>query len=70
MRNNAPRSIGTRVLTLALLWVSTGFLLSASSCTMPGIDAGQPRAFDMKAYQKLGEDRRQNGDNCRVKSCQ
>jgi hypothetical protein len=53
-----------------LFWVSTGFLLSASSCLMPGLEpSGQERRFDAKAYQKLGEDRR-NNDGCRVKACQ
>lgn len=69
MRNNAPRPIGRRGLTLAVFWISCGFLLSASSCLMPGLHpSGQPRHFDAKAYQKLGEDRR-NHDGCRVKAC-
>jgi hypothetical protein len=69
MRKNAPRLIGTRAFTMALFWISTGLLLSASSCMMPGLEpSGQERRFDAKAYQKLGEDRR-NNDGCRVKAC-
>ena len=70
MLKNAPRHIGRRGLTLALFWISCGVLLSASSCMMPGLEpSGQERRFDAKAYQKLGEDRR-NNDGCRVKACQ
>jgi hypothetical protein len=69
MHKTPSRLIGARVFTMVLFWVSTGFLLSASSCLMPGLHpSGVERRFDAKAYQKLGEERR-NHDGCRVKAC-
>ena len=71
MRMNAPRLFG-----LALFWISGGLLLSASSCIVPEpqrvpgqqLSYQEQHALDQKAYQKLGEDRRQDRP-CRMQSC-
>lgn len=70
MRKNAPRLIG-----LALFWISSGLLLSASSCVVPAPVPGQPltaqqeHMLKMKKYQELGDNRRQNNRPCPPGSC-
>lgn len=76
MRMNAARLSGPRGLTVALLWISSGVLLSASSCTVqePQVAPGQQltwqqkHALDMKKYQELGDARRQDRP-CPPSSC-
>jgi hypothetical protein len=70
MRMNAPRLCG-----LALFWVSSGLLLSASSCIVPEPVPGQPltaqqaNILKQQKYQELGDNRRQNNRPCPPSSC-
>jgi hypothetical protein len=77
MRMKTPRLLGPRGLTVALLWISAGVLLSASSCIVqepqyaPGqkLTWQQQHALDVKNYQELGDARRQNDRPCPPSSC-
>jgi len=77
MRNLDMRLTGSRGLTLALLYISTGILLSASSCVVqqPPVDRNKPWAeltwqekyrLEKAEYQQMGLDRR---TNCPKKRC-
>jgi hypothetical protein len=77
MRTNTPRLLGPRGLTVMLFWISSGFLLSASSCIVqepqyaPGqkLTWQQQHALDVKNYQELGDARRNNNRPCPPSSC-
>ena len=77
MRINTPRLLGPRGLTVALFWIASGFLLSASSCivqepqVVPGqqLTWAQQHAIDQKKYQELGDARRNNDRPCPPSSC-
>ncbi len=68
MRQNAPRPLGPRAPAVAVLWIASGLLLSASSCIVqePQVAPGQKltwqqqHALDMQHYQELGDNRRQD----------
>ena len=71
MRMNTSRFVG-----LVLLLISSSALLA--SCAVPQQQAatpGQPltwqqkHALDMKNYQELGDDRRQDDRPCRLHGC-
>jgi hypothetical protein len=77
MHMNTPRLTARRALTLALFWISSGILLSASSCIVqepqyaPGqkLTWQQQHALDVKNYQELGDARRNNDRPCPPSSC-
>ena len=80
MRKNAPRLTGSRLFGprlfgVALFWISSGLLLSASSCIVQEPVPGQPLTAQQKAdlkhkqYQELGDARRQNNRPCPPSSC-
>jgi hypothetical protein len=76
MRIHHPRLPITRLFGLALLWISGGLLLSASSCIVqepqrvPGeqLTWAEQHALDQKNYQTMHENRRQDRP-CKKNGC-